>query len=261
MIVVDQGREKSTTGLTDLGVRAEDLRPMPQCENRSMNRYSLPHNAKGIESDDYVVSFGGDKIVFVPKTAGRGKHYTLHVGPDSGVIDLHETQPAPAGDEQHRTLFAVRRDDLTALLGDTAAILPELMGLLRPLRLGWLKHRNIGVARGIDPVSDDDIAAVTRKHRRRLTIDPQLYEENVYVPDYLEEVYDFPDGSFSLHHRGRQIGIGFKKTDQEGAVSLFWIKLRDLRRFGNVWQGKIAAELTRVAIPQDRYAEYAFLSS
>lgn len=46
------------------------------------------------------------------------------------------------------------------------------LGLLRPLRLGWLKHRNMGIAR-IEPVSDSDIAAVTRKRKKRVALDPR----------------------------------------------------------------------------------------
>lgn len=123
-----------------------------------MDRNILPHGAKGIESEDFAVELRGDKIVFVPKAAGGGQHYTLHAGMHSGVIDLHETHPEADGQEQRCTLFAMRRDDLATLLGE-AAPMPEFLRLLRPLRLGWLKHRNIGIARGIDPVSDEDIAA------------------------------------------------------------------------------------------------------
>jgi hypothetical protein len=112
-------------------------------------------------------------------------------------------------------------------------MVPELFGLLRPLRLGWLKHHNIGIAYGIDPVSDADIAAVTRKRKRRLALDAELYRRNALVPKYLEDIYDFPDGNFSLYHRGRQIGIGFKKTMPDGDVRFYWIKRRDLMRFGN----------------------------
>jgi hypothetical protein len=227
-----------------------------------MDGYSLPHGAKGIESDDFAVEFRGDKIVFVAKaTAGAGQHYTLHTGMHSGVIDLHETHPEADGQEQHRTLFALHRDDLAIALAEAAPMLPEFLRLFRPLRLGWLKHRNISIARGIDPVSDDDIAAVTRKHKRRLALDAGLYKQNVFVPEYLEEVYDFPDGNFALFHRGRRIGIGFKKTDADGSVRLFWIKRRDLVRFGNDWQEKIGNALSRLAIPPERYAEYPFLRS
>jgi hypothetical protein len=226
-----------------------------------MDRYSLPHGAKGIEADGFAVNFAGDKLVFIPKSEGAGKHYTLHAGPKSGVIDLHETEPAADGGEQHRTLFAVRHDDLPALLGEATPMLREFLNLLRPLRLGWLKRKNIGIARGIEPVSDEDIAAVTRKHKRRLNLDEGLYEQNVFVPEFLEEVYDFPDGNFALFHRGRPIGIGFKATDTESYVRLFWIKRRNLLRFGNDWQAKLASALSRLAIPRESYAEYPFLRS
>jgi hypothetical protein len=227
-----------------------------------MDRNILPHGAKGIEAEDFAVEAGADKLVFVPKSAVKGSHYTLHAGPDSGVIDLHETKVLPGGGEQHRTLFAIRHDDLPALLfGEGAAILSELLDLLHPLRLGWLKHRNIGIARGVEPVSDADIAAVTRKHKRRLTLDAGLYRQNVFVPEYLEDVYDFPDGNFSLFHRGRNIGIGFKTTDADGSVRLFWIKRRDLMHFGSAWQAKVMDALRRIAIPPERYPDYPFLSS
>ena len=223
-----------------------------------MDRYSLPHGAKGIDAEAFAVAFGGDKIVLVPKSEGA-KHYTLHAGPKSGVIDLHQTEPAAEGGGQHHTLFAIRHEDLAALIGESTPMLRQFLDLLRPLRLGWLKHRNIGIARGIDPVSDEDIAAVTRKHKGRLTVAPQLFEQNVFVPEYLEEIYDFPDGNFSLLHQGRPIGIGFKKTLPDGHVRLFWIKRRDLMRFGNDWQAKFGNALLRLRIPPERYAEYSFL--
>ena len=43
------------------------------------------------------------------------------------------------------------------------------------------------------------------------------------MPKFLEEIYDFPDGNFSLFHKNRNIGIGFKKTDGNGDTRLFWI--------------------------------------
>jgi hypothetical protein len=221
-----------------------------------MEPYALPHGAKGIEGDGFAVEFRGDKIVFVPKADANAMHYTLHAGPNSGVIDLHETS---SDGEDHRTLFAVRKDDLIGLLPEMASVVPELLNLLRPLGLGWLKHRNIGIARGIEPLSDSDIAAVTRKRKRRLVLDPELYSQNVNCPEFLEDVYDFPDGNFTLLHRGRAIGIGFKHTDPQENIRLFWIKRSDLLRFGNDWQRRLVAALQRIAIPPDRYSEYSFL--
>jgi hypothetical protein len=224
-----------------------------------MSDCSLPDGARGIECDDFAVEFRGDKIVFVVKTANTGKHYTLQAGAKSGVIDLHETFDRPGESDQHRTFFAVRRDDLIALLGQSGPMLGELLGLLRRLRIGWLKHRNIGIARGVDPVSDADIAAITRKRRKRLVLDAGLYGQNVLIPEFLEGVYDFPDGDFSLFHRGRQIGIGFKKTDPGGRIHLFWIKRRDLIRFSNEWQDKLGRAFASIAIQREEYPQYPFL--
>jgi hypothetical protein len=222
-----------------------------------MEQSILPHGAKGIEGDEFAVEFRHDKVVFIVKSDGAGKHYTLQAGLKSGVIDLHETHPET---NERRTLYAIQRDAIPALMGESAAILPELLGLLRPLRLGWMKHRNIGIARGIDPVSDEDIAAVTRKRRSRLTIDPELHRQNIVVPEYLEDVYDFPDGNFSLIYRNRPIGLGFKATNPDGEVRLFWIKYRDLECFSREWRKKMGEMFERLAIPPERYPEYPFLT-
>lgn len=223
-----------------------------------MGRYSLPHGAKGIEGDDFAIQFGSDKVVFVPKSAG-GKHYTFHAGPISGVIDVHETTTEGGHRDRHRTLFAIRADDLPAILTGFAPMLGELMRLVRPLRVGWMHRHNIGIARGVNPVSDDDIAATTCKRKGRLALDAQAYEQNIFVPEYLEDVYDFPDGNFALFRVQRQIGIGFKKTQADGKTRLFWIKIRDLMRLGNQWQAKFMDVLARTAIPPERYGEYPFL--
>lgn len=74
-----------------------------------------------------------------------------------------------------------------------------------------MNHRDIGVARGIEPVSDADIAAVTTKRKKKLSVDPQGYQHNICIPEFLEEIYDFPDGNFTLSHRTRSIGIGSRQ--------------------------------------------------
>jgi hypothetical protein len=239
------------------------------CENKFMDRYSLPHGARGIEGEGFALAFGADKVVFVAKPRADGQpveqgtemHYTLQAGPDSGVIDLHETTVAAGGQRHYRTLSALRTDDLLTVLQKLAPMVFEFLGLVRPLRLGWMMHRGIGIARGVDPVSDQDIAAVTRKRKRRLILDAQLYAQNVFVPEYLEEIYEFPDGVFTLFHGKRKIGFGFKATDAGGSVRLFWIKRRDILRFGNAWQQKVINALRSVAIPPERYTDYPFLSS
>ena len=73
-----------------------------------------------------AIEFRADKIVFVPKNGADAKHYTLHAGPASGVIDLHETTIDSEGREQHRTLFALRKDDLPTLLQELSPMGSEL---------------------------------------------------------------------------------------------------------------------------------------
>ena len=122
-----------------------------------------------------------------------------------------------------------------------------------------MKHRNIVVAR-VDPVSEEDVAAVTRKRRQKLSLDAQRYRQNIFVSEFLEEIYDFPDGNFSLFHKNRNGGIGFKRTDGNGDARLFWIKRRDLLRFGRDWQERVFAALQRHAIQPEDYGLYPFLS-
>jgi len=74
-----------------------------------------------------------------------------------------------------------------------------------------------------------------------------LGELSIFVPEYLEDVYDFPNGNFALFRGQRQIGIGFKKTQADGKTRLFWIKIRDLMRLGNQWQAKFMGALARTA--------------
>ena len=134
-------------------------------------------------------------------------HYTLQAGPYSGVIDLHETTIDADGRKHHRTLFALRRDDLPPVLHDFPRCLPSCSNLVRPLRLGWIVRHGIGIARGVDPISDQDIAAVTRKRKGRRVLDARLYEQNLFIPKYLEEVYEFPDGPFAHSKGGGESGL------------------------------------------------------
>lgn len=239
------------------------------CENDFMDRYSLPHGAKGFEGDGFAISFGADKVVFVAKSRAATHplehetemHYTFHAGPDSGVIDLHETTTAADGQKHYRTLFALRADDLPPVLQELAPMVFELVRLVRPLRVGWMAHRGIGIARGVDPLNDLDFAAVTRKRKQRLVVDEQLYRQNIFIPEYLDEVFEFPDGQFTLFHGRRKIGFGFKATDASGNIRLFWIKRRDLLRFGNQWQPKVIDALRTAAIPPKHYLDYPFLRS
>ncbi len=102
-----------------------------------------PNGAKGIEGEDFAIEFSGGKVIFIAKAGSANRHYTLHPGGNSGIIDVHETTVDDSGEKKHRTLFAVRTNGLPEAMEGLKEMVPEFLGLLRPLRLGWLKHRGI----------------------------------------------------------------------------------------------------------------------
>jgi len=137
-------------------------------------------------------------------------------------------------------------------------LLRDLAGLIQPLRVDWMYRRGVGIVCGSEPVSAHDIAAVTNKRGRRLVFDAARYLGSIFVPEYLDDIYDFPDGKFSIHQGRRNTGIGFKMTDRAGHARLFWIKRRDLARFANSWQQKILEALRTIAISPERYANHPY---
>lgn len=217
----------------------------------------MPHNAKGFDLGDLVIMFCPDKALVTRKTAGD--HFTLHFGYRSGVIDVHRT----CKDGQHKTIFAMRRDNIPALLGDLASLLPALGRLLRPLRLGWLVRQRIGIAWGVFPTAEEHISRVTRlgskRQKRRLVLDQEKFLSEIFAPEYYDEVWSQPDGEFSLWKDGQAIGMAFKSTGPYGNARLAWIKLRDLNRLsGQAWP-LIREAALRYAIPESDYHNYPFL--
>ena len=219
----------------------------------------LPHGAGGIEIGDFVIEFRTDKIVALAKH--RGEHYTLHVGNNSGILDLHRTWRDAEGGERHQTVFAMRHADLPAFLNELGSTTLGVVRLLRRLRIGWLYRHGIGVVRGMEPLSDTDIAAVKRRRpgRKRLVIDEDKLKANIHVPEYLEDVWDFPDGAFSLFDGARRVGIGIKATDAVGCVRLFWFRPQDVTRFFRSFEQQLLATAQKYAIPKERYRDYGVL--
>jgi len=191
---------------------------------------SLP--PKGFDHEKFAISFQPNKIVFTPKDKGD-IHYTLHLGGNSGTIDLHETTKGTDGQKHYRTLFSMRKSDLEQLLREIAfPTIQALTGILRPLRLGWLHHRRIAVVTGLFP-TEQEIPAITRiKKKRRLAIDEQALISNLRAPEFLEEILIGPDRAFTLismkRRSPKQIGFGLKATEPSGHPRLFWVKMSDL---------------------------------
>jgi hypothetical protein len=219
--------------------------------------FSLPHGASGIEIGDLVIQSGKDKLVVFAK--GRGEHYTLQPGHASGVLDIHRTRESLSGNERHQTVFAMRRADLADFLNDLVPMTTGMLRLVRRLRLGWLYRNDIGIVMGLEPVTDEDMVAITRRKRKRVVINEDQLRNNIQIPEYLEDIWDVPDVAFSLVHRGRKIGIGIKATDLMGHTRLYWFKLRDVSRFFAGFQDRVVATASKYAIPKERWPDYGIL--
>jgi hypothetical protein len=137
--------------------------------------FSFPHGASGIELGDFVIQSGKDKVVLLTK--GQGEHYTLQAGHASGVLDIHHTREDLSGNERHQTVFAMRRADLADFLNDLMPMTTGMLRLVRRLRLGWLYRNDIGIVVGLEPVTDKDMAAITRRRRKRLVVDEDVLQD------------------------------------------------------------------------------------
>ena len=220
----------------------------------------MPHRAKGIALGDLAVEFRADtgKVV-LSKGSSKDEHYTIQFGQNSGVLDLHRTWRDESGTEHHKTLFAMLREDIPKLLRELSPVTMELL-TLRRLRLGWLVRHEIDIARGLDPATVEEIAAVTTKNaRKRLIFDEEKIRAQIRILESVGDIWDFPDGQFSLIKGRRKIGVGFKLTDQFGEPWLYWMKLRGLlRRTNGVWNDVVTAA-GRYAIPREKYHSCDFL--
>ena len=143
------------------------------------------------------------------------------------------------------------------MLADLIPAISGMFRIIRRLKLGWLGRHGIGIVRGLEPITEDEIAAVTRKRpgRKRLVIDEDQIRDQLRVPEYLEDVWEFPDGAFSLVAGGRRIGIGIKSTDPLGFARLYWFKLRDVTRLFHALEGPLIEAASKYAIPRERYAQ------
>ena len=223
------------------------------CDHRGV----LPKGAKSIEAGEIILSLGRDKLVLTKKH--DQDHYTLQAGTASGILDVHRTWTDVHGVRQHETVFAITRDNFGAILESLSAQATDPRTLIRRLRVGWMARQNIGIAYGLDPHTDEEIGAVTVKRKRRLIPDEQRMQANINVPEYLEDIYQHPDGTFTLLHHRRRIGIGTKQTDEHGVARLRWIRLRDLQREVNRLGERLFRELNQSAIPPSEYRKHAFL--
>ena len=218
----------------------------------------LPLGARGFRFEGISVEERPDgKIcLFLPRLPdGSEIHYTLHPGNASGVLDLHETRTFSDGARTHRTVLAIRLEDVGRVLEKAAPAMLALLSRIRSIRLGWLKRQGIGVYRGFlaDPA---DLAQVTRLGtKKRLEFDLEKAAKRVIVPEFLEDIYDLPDGLLTLMKDGRIYGHAFKLTDAQGRGRLLWGgRNGNYRREQRRLLDALEARLLACAVPADEHA-------
>ena len=188
-----------------------------------------------------IAMTGAGKIVFSSKTI-PDVHYTVNLGGKSGVFDIHKTTVGKDGNT-YETIGAARLEELIVSLGPvTAQLVSELLAARRRLKLGWLHHNYIGIVSGLFP--DINSPAINIKGST-LELSADSMSGQVRWVEYLEEVFEIPDEAFALFKVSRKqqpkfVGVGFKQLIPNRSPVLYWIKIRDLRR----WIARTEGEFT-----------------
>lgn len=216
--------------------------------------FGLPFGGRGLASEDFFVQFQGDKIVFGSRTSTE--YYTLEFGSRSGIIDLHKTYLGGLGNKIHEPVGAIEVKAIPKLAEELSSpLIDSLKNLVRRTSIGWFSHRNIGIVKG--PYSNErDLNKVLRLgKKKRLIVDKQLVLDQIEIPEYLDDVFEYPDGMFRLiscrRRRTRGIGFLYKVTLPDGTPHLFWVKDRDLTRFGRQCGDLLLSKLKQYALPPD----------
>ena len=195
----------------------------------------------GLKCGSLIVKFlRSGKILVVPE--GAGFHFTLHPGSASGSVDIHRTNEHVSEDDdaKYETLVTVPREDILEKIRQLGPNhIPELLTLLRPIRIGWIGRRRLGV---VGFPTDSDLKKVSGI---RLTDEPvdsaNLLTCWMCTPEFLDEIPELPNDTFLLFNSRRPAsplyGLLFKLRVPENDIQLRWIKFRDLLR----WSGGIKA--------------------
>lgn len=184
------------------------------------------------------------KILVVPE--GAGFHFTLHPGSVSGSVDVHRTneQVSKDDDAKYETLLTVPREDILQKLRQLGPNhIQELLTLLRPIRMGWIGRRRLGV---VGFPTESEMSKVSAFRLTSEPVDRNLLTCWMRTPEFLDEIPALPNDAFLLFDSRRLssplFGLLFKLRLPGGDVQLRWIKCRDLMR----WAAKMRAQFRAV---------------
>jgi hypothetical protein len=186
-----------------------------------------PKNANGFDFGEGVFVFANNKLVVSSK--GAREHITVHFGPASQTLDIHKTSATTGGSAARVTLFAISHANLLAMMQEIAPPLMEtLRGVARPLHPAQMVKEQMGAIVGLLPTGDN-LAAVTKIHRRKLSVDTAKLAAQSWAPEFLDELYDLGEGEIftvftcKFPRKVRKIGFGFPVSYRTGHRRLVWI--------------------------------------
>jgi hypothetical protein len=200
----------------------------------------LDFNDPRLKFKGLIVKFlTNGKVLAVPE--GSGVHFTLHPGHRSGVIDFHKTnERLPSSDpSRHETLAAIPKEEIMRCLTRFGPNhVWDLLRLLRPIRIGWIARRRLGM---VAFPTEPQLNSVSEIRIRASP--PACFErrnDSMPIREFLEDIFEMPDTCFLLFDCKRppptMYGVLFKVIGPRGETVLYWIRLRDLRRWSNKMQ-------------------------
>lgn len=187
--------------------------------------------ARGFDLGFAVLVVARDKLVISVK--GMPEHFTVHLGPKSGVVDIHRTmQSADSPQPRYTTLYKIRHQDFESMMQAlTPAVKAILKDVVRPLRLRWMRQRKATAIVGVPP-SESVARRLMAKHQGKIGLDRCLvadyWRSSVWLPNELEDLYRLGDGVLFtvIARRGRvfrKLGVGFVVRDRAGQPWLKWV--------------------------------------
>lgn len=183
------------------------------------------------------------KVLF--KLEGEDSHVTLHPGHHSGIMDLHRTNElAPKGHpSKHVTLGTLSKVEFFErmwLIGPH--LMSELIGLMRPIRLGWMIRHSIGIGPALPP--DSALRQVTGIHVGKGTAEiGEPLKGWIEPPMFYEDILQHPGRAYSLFDCKKRpatpYGLLVTYRGPHGYVQMIWIRRRDLFRWVARWEPHI----------------------
>jgi hypothetical protein len=208
-------------------------------------------NDPNLNMNSLTLRFLSDGKVIV-KLGDGNYHYTLHPGHTSGIVDLHRSdEHFPEGDtRRHRTLGTLRRSAIEDELRPTSpGMIGELMSLWRPIHLGWMIRRRLGI--GARLPTGSEVAHVDGISIKQGPSECHAPLSNwIKRPEFYDEVLDYPDAAYILFDCAKRssnpYAALFTYLGHRGFVQMRWMKFRDLRRWATKWEPTFLAAWRRL---------------